>query len=654
MPTYKTPGVYVEEISVFPPSVAEVETAIPAFIGYTEKATEHAPNDLMKVPTKITSLLEYEELFGGAAPVDVTSVTLDETNTVIAQEVDSTFYLYDSLRMFFKNGGGKCYIVSVGLYEDKAGGNEEKDDFNHASTGGLKYLKKVDEPTMIVIPDAVLFDDDGIYDIQKSALNQCNALGDRVAIFDLLESKSSDATFDWEDGVNDFRDNIGINYLKYGAAYTPWLKTNLGIDVHYRDVAGKISRGGNTVTLDTLVDDADAKLTVTAISEAVADVDTIATDLDTLAGASDTVKARFQALVDTFNGTSNDINLEAMFSYLYDIAVQVEDWIDNLTYSTLTTDITNYVTNTLQGIYEDLMELREEADADGDMGAYSDWTTEGDNPNSAGWGTIWDAAPAASSLLSGDLANKLSIASAFVRNAFTQINTVLAAISSSASTYETTLEATLLDSHPTFKGIIRTLSNSLTVLPPSGAMAGIYAAVDADRGVWKAPANVSVNGVVGLTETIDNLEQDDLNVDVNGGKSINAIRAFTGRGTLVWGARTLAGNDNEWRYISVRRFFNMVEESVMKSTHWAVFEPNDANTWIKVKSMIENYLTLKWREGALQGAKPDQAFFVNVGLGSTMTAQDILEGRMNVEIGMAVVRPAEFIILKFSHKLPEA
>lgn len=98
----------------------------------------------------------------------------------------------------------------------------------------------------------------------------------------------------------------------------------------------------------------------------------------------------------------------------------------------------------------------------------------------------------------------------------------------------------------------------------------------------------------------------------------------------------------------------MVEESVKKSTYWAVFEPNDANTWIKVKAMIENFLTLQWRDGALQGAKPEQAFFVNVGLGTTMTPQDILEGRMNVEIGMAVVRPAEFIILKFSHKLPEA
>lgn len=195
---------------------------------------------------------------------------------------------------------------------------------------------------------------------------------------------------------------------------------------------------------------------------------------------------------------------------------------------------------------------------------------------------------------------------------------------------------------------IRDLS---VVLPPSAAVAGVYANVDSTRGVWKAPANVSLNYVDGPTTKITDEDQKDLNVDVTAGKSINAIRSFTGKGTKIWGARTLAGNDNEWRYVNVRRFFNMVEESVKRSTGWAVFESNDSNTWVKVRAMIENYLILKWKDGALAGAKPDDAFFVRVGLGQTMSPDDVLEGRMNVEIGMAVVRPAEFIILKFSHKL---
>jgi phage tail sheath protein FI len=205
-----------------------------------------------------------------------------------------------------------------------------------------------------------------------------------------------------------------------------------------------------------------------------------------------------------------------------------------------------------------------------------------------------------------------------------------------------------------YSSILTEIDKIHVKLYPGGAVAGVYARIDSTRGVWKAPANVSLKSVVGPIKGITNLDQDDMNVDTTGGKSVNAIRAFFGKGTLIWGARTLAGNDNEWRYIPVRRFFNMVEESVKKSTYWAVFEPNDANTWVKVKSMIENYLILKWKDGALQGAKPEHAFYVKVGLGETMTALDILEGRMNVEIGMAVVRPAEFIILKFSHKMAES
>ncbi len=138
---------------------------------------------------------------------------------------------------------------------------------------------------------------------------------------------------------------------------------------------------------------------------------------------------------------------------------------------------------------------------------------------------------------------------------------------------------------------------------------------------------------------------------MNEGKSINAIRTFTGKGTLVWGARTLAGNDNEWRYISVRRFCNMVEESCKKSTAFIVFEPNDVNTWVRLQAMIENFLTVQWSNGALQGTKPEHAFYVAVGLNKTMTDQDIADEKMIVEIGMAVVRPAEFVILRFTHAM---
>jgi phage tail sheath protein FI len=203
-------------------------------------------------------------------------------------------------------------------------------------------------------------------------------------------------------------------------------------------------------------------------------------------------------------------------------------------------------------------------------------------------------------------------------------------------------------------GIKELLDNRKMTLYPSATMAGIYAAVDNDRGVWKAPANVGVANIVGPSIPVTEAEQGLLNVDASSGKSINAIRSFTGRGTLVWGARTLDGNSNEWRYVPVRRLFIFAEESIKKATEFVVFEPNDQNTWIRMKSMITSFLTGLWTDGALAGAKPEQAFFVQVGLGETMTPQDILEGRMIVVVGMAAVRPAEFIILRFMHKLQES
>jgi len=198
------------------------------------------------------------------------------------------------------------------------------------------------------------------------------------------------------------------------------------------------------------------------------------------------------------------------------------------------------------------------------------------------------------------------------------------------------------------------VANFSIILPPSASVAGVYARVDNARGVWKAPANEALQAVSGVTCEISDQIQRNLNVDVNAGKSINAIRFFSGRGIKIWGARTLDGNSNEWRYVSVRRYFNMVEESTKKASEGFVFEPNDANTWVKVKAMIENFLINQWRSGALAGAKPEHAFYVKIGINETMTAFDILEGRMIVEIGLAVVRPAEFIILRFSHKMQES
>jgi hypothetical protein len=470
MANYKTPGVYIKEISTLPASVAGVETAIPAFIGYTERATENGVDDALEFKaTRVSSLLEYEEIFGGPNNEDI-SITIDDTldtNNVLTNRVitaslssPSDYKMYYQLQMYYNNGGGPCYIMSVGDYSDAVAAPA---DNSAGLTKGILELEQVDEPTLLVFPDAHALGNATLYGgVISASLAHCAKLQDRFTISDVFGTD-----------IGAYRTAIGSDNMKYGAAYYPNLKTvlNFGYD------------------------------------EATVDVDT-----------------------HTENGVAATVDPVA-----------------------------------------------------------------------------------------GDTLADLSA------------------------------------SHPSlYRSIIAQIRKIYVELSPCGTIAGVYARVDRDRGVWKAPANVGVKSVVGPVIKITNEEQESLNVDASTGKSINAIRVFAGKGTLVWGARTLAGNDNEWRYVPVRRLYIFIEESVKKATEFVVFEPNDANTWLRTKAMIENFLTTLWRDGALAGAKTSDAFFVKVGLGETMTSQDILEGRMNIEIGLAAVRPAEFIILKFSHKLQES
>lgn len=191
------------------------------------------------------------------------------------------------------------------------------------------------------------------------------------------------------------------------------------------------------------------------------------------------------------------------------------------------------------------------------------------------------------------------------------------------------------------------------LLPPSAAMAGLYVKVDNDRGVWKSPANVSVTSLYKLNKVINDVVHADLNVRTDNQRSICAIRALQGYGTRVMGGRTLAGSDLDRRYISVSRFMSVAEKSIKNALKRYLFEPNSPATWGLVRGAISNYLSRKWLDGALLGAKAEDSFFVRIGLGTTMTQDDVLNGRLIVEVGMAVVRPAEFIILRFEQFLPK-
>ncbi|WP_046744079.1 phage tail sheath family protein [Kordia zhangzhouensis] len=208
----------------------------------------------------------------------------------------------------------------------------------------------------------------------------------------------------------------------------------------------------------------------------------------------------------------------------------------------------------------------------------------------------------------------------------------------------------LIAASKTYSTIINHVLNDANMLPPSGGMAGVITVTDNEVGPWQAPANTSMVGAASLPIKLSESQQADLNVDAVSGKSINAIRFFNGLGILIWGARTLDGNSQDWRYLSVRRTMIFLEQSCKLAAQAYVFAPNDKNTWEAVKSMIGSFLTSVWKEGGLQGATAASAFSVDCGLGTTMTSDDILNGFMNVTVKVAVVRPAEFIVLTFQQQ----
>ncbi|WP_375582684.1 phage tail sheath family protein [Cyclobacterium xiamenense] len=215
------------------------------------------------------------------------------------------------------------------------------------------------------------------------------------------------------------------------------------------------------------------------------------------------------------------------------------------------------------------------------------------------------------------------------------------------------MHLSLLSLSSGYKALIRYLQKYLNQQPPSAAMAGIYTMVDSMRGAWMAPSNYSLSSVIAPSVPISTEQQAYLNTPLDG-KAVNAIRSFRGEGVLVWGARTLDGNSEDWRYISARRMTMVLEQSMLLATKAYTFEPNQARTWISIKSMLENFLIQLWKKGALAGASPAEAFSVSVGLGETMTVADSENGILRVRALVALSRPAEFIEISFEQSMQKA
>ena len=607
MGSMKTPGVYIIEKNAFPNSVVEAPTAIPAFIGYTERAV-NGNDDLTNVPWKISSMTEYIQYFGGGPDL---KFEVDIKDGSLCIEGKNSYTLYYNMMLFFANGGGACYIVSVGSYKDAL----KKDSM----ITGLGKLTLEQEITLVAIPEAVnLSSSEEFKDIQQQMLSHCgNTMKNRFALLDIYPKANEKTKI--EDQVNFFCDNIGSSFLSYGAAYFPWLNTSI---VGERDLKGdmftwtdnayihrtQLDAGFAEIVESLFVEEFEIKENVvknghTFKLEEVVEGDIYA-DSDTektkVIGRIESIKDIKEA--ETGKVIKKDVKVVWLFSsFTEEFEIEGSVLKDNHTFK-----------------LEEVVE--------GDI--YADSDTEKTNVIGR-IESIKDIKEAGNEKV---IKKNVKVVWLFPNNVDKQA-----------------LHQALYNVSSVYKQAIKGVLKNLNLFPPSAAMAGIYTMVDNSRGVWKAPANVTLNYVGSTVEDIDDEQQAELNVPIHG-KAVNVIRLFRGEGIKVWGARTLDGNSLDWRYVNVRRTLLFLEESIKNAARAYVFEPNDAGTWINMKCMIDSFLRSVWKRGGLAGATPEDAFEVHIGLGDTMTAEDILDGIMRITVLVAVTHPAEFIEITFQQQ----
>jgi len=718
----KTPGVYIVEKNAFPNSVVQVATAVPAFIGYTETAM-NGNMPLTMTPWRITSMSEFHAYFGGAPePVfkvepykdfdGVSPLSADGADKPPAMpravfttkgprgeeryeliQTNTAYALYGAMRLFFQNGGGPCYVVSIGSYKDEI--DAEK------MMAAIQALKKEPEPTMVVIPETTRLVRQNAVKVQQQMLKHCGTdMKNRFAILDI-----SGGHLPQQDPLGNpvatFRNDIGINDLDFAATYYPWLDTSIFqsrdftyenihpesrqklIGLMKRSVGQSKELGDEIKRISAPVVTGDFTISVPkgeTIPLTTADV-SAADDESAAEGLTYAIEGTKSAMggslqldgADTKKFTQADLEAgKVTFVHdgesrtgQFDLIVSDENEI--------TTDALTIGVEVVGGLLtppaiaaQQSVEIDVPSDhPDGDAASVRLMEADDDTgktrtvPDVGVWAVADDgkisftpettfAGPEALASYTIEVDGKMT--------APTELKILMSGEASAiemAGPTTATIDKTLRAVVPLYTDVMNEITAFMNSMPPASAMAGIYTMVDNSRGVWKAPANVSLNSVVAPMVNINSEEQENLNVSTTG-KSINAIRPFVGEGTLVWGARTLDGNSLDWRYINVRRTMIMIEESIRLASKAYVFEPNTANTWVTMRSMIENFLTSVWKAGGLAGAVPTDAFSVHVGLGDTMTPVDILEGILRITVLVAVVRPAEFIEITFQQQMQKS
>jgi phage tail sheath protein FI len=675
----QTPGVYTVEKNASDNAVVPVPSAIPAFVGYTEKAEEYG-RLLINTPKLITSLREFENYFGGAPPykfpikeVAETSydLTLNGKYYEVLKAEKNVFYLYYSLKMFFLNGGELAYIVSVGTYQKRTKDNESKPTYvpnvitKDALLEGLNALPNIPypKPTMIVIPDAMGLAKNECYALQQKMIAQAGELKDRIALLDIGEGRKGPMDFNV---IEDFRNNMGTDSLSYAIAYYPWLECSVvkpkDIALHhfYQPNEGEKAEPQSWIAIkDLFTGDSNWS----KLDEIQADYKTfqqhlmIPPPLDFSDGGKGITLSTWGNAFQGFPASDDGSFIKdkfMVFAALYGFLFDLGNKGTTGTFSIVNTELKSAIqkmTLPNERMAREISNLSQyekffPKDAAGSAinDRLSDWGIYVPNYN-----------PYAGLLDDNWEKEAFSMAESVSKGSFLFFMKALQQVMDTCYGLVKKYNDALFNGNQDYQKLLNAAARHANLLPPSGPMAGVYTKVDNSEGVWFAPANRNIEGVISPTVSINNDQQASLNVDVLSGKSVNAIRSFYGRGpAIIWGARTMDGNSLDWRYVNVRRLMIMIEQSIANASSSLVFEPNDASTWTMLESMINNFLHNLWSEGALQGASASDAYSVSVGLGKTMTAQDILEGIMRVQVKVAPAYPAEFIIITYEQEMAKA
>ncbi len=601
----KTPGVYIRELDAFGNAVVPVPTAVPAFIGYTAQTTFNGKNLLNKA-VKVTSLAEFLMIFGPNPP----QIQYKITANVLPERVDALQSLVDATTAIVAKAGDKA-------------SDEQKKTVQDATNA---LTKAQADPNIKALADA---------QAALVAAKGADPNGDLVAAIKTaqttIDTIAANASFS-VNGMAYSIKNTTINYRMYSSI--KFFYQNGGGDCYVMSI------GAYDYSKQAITDTTDFMNAITLLKKETE---------PTMLVIPDVIE-----IMDPNADPSSETYLQDKYANAYSLQNEMINHCGEMMNRVAVLDIPGGYSEPLVGTtsVEQFRNSVEPLDPKFNSYAavYYPWLHT----------TVYQT----SEISFGNI-NKgsYSVITDLLNIEFTDAKGVLnpdiaKIISAFTSDPATTPQLTPLDKadlilqnlSKSYQLLMSAIMSDMNLMAPSAGMAGIYTSVDNNEGVWIAPANVGVQSTVSPSINIDQATQEDLNMPISG-KSVCAIRAFTGRGNLVWGARTLDGNSNDWRYINVRRTLIYIEQSVKDAAKAYVFAPNDAGTWVNVQSMISSFLTGLWKQGGLVGPKPADAFSVSVGLGSTMTGEDILNGIMRVAVKVAVSHPAEFIEITFQQEM---